>query len=425
MNKELIEKLDSFDASERRAALVELAAEAGERFPPAGDHFNCHAHTFFSYNAEGYSPTRFAWEAKQAGFAFAGMVDFDVLDGLEEFQEACDLLKLKGCVSIETRTYLPEFSDKVINSPGEPGVVYHMGLGFTTTDVPASAASFLRDLRERSASRNRGLVERVNAFLSPVELDYEKDVLCLTPSGNATERHICLAYARKAAEVFPNEVELAKFWSEKLGVAPAEPDLPEGGALQGLIRAKTMKRGGVGYVQPGVGAFPKLSDMNRFVLECGAIPALTWLDGTTDGEQDIGRLLETEMSSGAAAVALIPDRNYTSGVKDDKLANLIDIVERAESLGLPVLVGTEMNSPGQKFVDDCESEELKPLWPVFLKGARIVYAHSVLQKHSGKGYLSEWAHKKFADVFEKNAFYERFGREYQPGDDVEEMLAKL
>ena len=33
-------------------------------------------------------------------------------------------------------------------------------------------------------------------------------------------------------------------------------DFPEGGKLQNLIRAKTMKKGGVGYVQPGPTSFP-------------------------------------------------------------------------------------------------------------------------------------------------------------------------
>ncbi len=55
-----------------------------------------------------------------------------------------------------------------------------------------------------------------------------------------------------------------------------------------------------------------------------------------------------------------------------------------------------MNAPGNKFVDDFSTAELKPLAPVFLKGAHIVYAHSVLQRESGLGYLSDWAKKPFA-----------------------------
>jgi hypothetical protein len=56
--------------------------------------------------------------------------------------------------------------------------------------------------------------------------------------------------------------------------------------LQNLIRAKTMKKGGVGYMQPGEGSFPLMADMNRFVLESGAIATLAWLDGASDGEPE-------------------------------------------------------------------------------------------------------------------------------------------
>jgi len=427
MENEMIAKLDDFDALVRREVLEELCGgEAGGRehgagSGAAGSAMNCHAHTFYSYNAYGYSPSHFAWLAKQEGLSVAGIVDFDVLDGLDEFVEACQLLKLKGCVSLESRAFVPEFADRVINSPGEPGVAYHMGLGFTTTDLPAEADKFLAEMRSSSDERNRGLLERVNVFMAPVELSYEKDVQSLTPAGNATERHICLAYARKAIEVYPEPEALAKFWSDKLGVDAAKLDLPDGGNLQGLIRSKTMKRGGVGYVQPGSGSFPGMSEMNRFILESGAIPALTWLDGTSEGEQAIDELLELSMQSGVAAINIIPDRNFTPDLKDDKLANFYAIVERAEELGLPVLVGTEMNSPGLKFVDDFSVPELAPLLPVFQKGAYIVYAHSVLQSCAGMGYLSNWAAEKFDDVKVKNAFYEEFGSRFSPGQ--EDVLA--
>ena len=97
------------------------------------------------------------------------------------------------------------------------------------------------------------------------------------------------------------------------------------------------------------------------------------------------------MVHGAAALNIIPDRNYTPGVKDQKLQNLYDVVELAEKHHFPIIVGTEMNAPGNKFVDSFGTAELKPLAPVFLKGAHIVYAHSVLQRQSGLGYLSAWA----------------------------------
>ena len=126
---------------------------------------------------------------------------------------------------------------------------------------------------------------------------------------------------RKAASMFPEESDLRTFWSEKLGVAQEDiKDLPEGRPITDLIRAKTMKQGGVGYVKPDSGSFPKMAEMNEFVVAlCGAIPTFTWLDGCSNGEQSIEELVEVGSSTGVAAFNIIPDRNYTPGQSDQKL----------------------------------------------------------------------------------------------------------
>ena len=440
-------KLDSFDPGERKDALLalcEMVRGGRIELAPAGKEVNIHCHTFFSYNTYGYSPSKFAWLARKAGLAVAGVVDFDVLDALEEFLEAARLLGLKGCGGLESRVYVPEFSTRVMTSPGEPGITYHMGVGFPRAKLEGDRGEFLLGLREMAQQRNRDLMGRVNKHLLPAELDYERDVLVLTPSGNATERHICLAYARKAKEIFGDDKALADFWSQKLDAAASEilrfaqndkEQWSESRDLLNTIRAKTMKRGGVGYVLPDKGSFPLMAETNRFFLSAGAIPTLTWLDGTSEGEKAIEELLEVSMSTGAAAINIIPDRNYTPGAKDEKAENLYKVVELAEKLGLPVVMGTEMNSPGQKFVDDFDSEELSPLAPVFLKGAHIVYAHSALQQQCGLGYTSEWAKNTFKNAARKNEFFEELGRllkveqeeklsEFAEDVTAEEMLEK-
>ncbi|MHC4620791.1 MAG: PHP domain-containing protein [Planctomycetota bacterium] len=417
MVEELEEKLDSFDSAERKEALLMLREEAQGgriRLPERGTDVNLHCHTFFSYNTYGYSPSKFAWLARKTGVAVAGIVDFDVLDGLEEFLEAARILGLKGCVGMETRVFVPEFADKVMTSPGEPGITYHMGVGFPTAPKEERHKSFISHLKQTAQKRNQDLMERVNRYLSPAKLDYERDVVTLTPAGNPTERHICLAFARKAREVFTNDTGLNRFWTEKLGVDAGPLGLPEARDLLNTIRARTMKRGGVGYMAPDAGAFPEMKEINEFVLAAGGIPTLTWLDGTSNGEKELERLLEVAMQSGVAAINTIPDRNYKPGVKDEKLANLYQMVELAEGLHLPVVVGTEMNSPGQKFVDSFETAELSPLVPVFLKGAHIVYGHSVLQQQCGLGYMSEWARSRFSNTAEKSEFFEQVGRVLEP-----------
>ncbi len=156
-----------------------------------------------------------AWLARRRGFRLLGIVDFDVLDGVDEFLDACELLGVRGSAGIETRVFVPEFAAREINSPGEPGIYYHMGIGFATGQraglpSPASCTTCARGPPSATARSS----PRVNAYLRPVAIDYERDVLPLTPAGNATERHMVLAYMRAAERAV---ADLAAFWADKLG----------------------------------------------------------------------------------------------------------------------------------------------------------------------------------------------------------------
>jgi hypothetical protein len=410
--EQLERQLDSFDRRRRLEALTSLwrAFDLGEIAIPQPDGaVNLHAHTFFSYNAYGYSPSKFAWLARKTGLAVAGIVDFDALDGVEEFLAAGRLIGLRACASLESRVFVPEFASLVINSPGEPGVAYHLGVGFPRS----TSHPFLSDMRAAAQTRTRGIIDRVNPFLDPVRLDFDRDVAPLSPNGNVTERHVCEAYERKAVELFPDSARRAVFWSERLGAAPVESP-----KLQGLIRAKTMKKGGVGYVAPDKGSFPDIAQMNRFVIEAGAIPTVAWLDGMSEGERRMDEYIDIAMASGAAALSVIPDCNYTPGSPADKKKNLYAVITLAERRGLPILSGTEMNTHGQKIVDSFDSGDLKPLAQPFLRSAHIFYAHTVLQRALGLGYLSPWAEASFASVMAKNEFFLAAGRALRPREDT-------
>ena len=408
-------ELDLLTAPARAAALARLNREADAlaAAPSENRPGNLHGHTFHSFNCYGYSPARYALLARRYGMEIAGAVDFDVLDALEEFHSTGRRLNLRTVVSLESRVFVPEFATRAINSPGEPGIAYHMATGFAALPADPTARAFLQDLRDRSARRNRVMVERVNPMLAEAALDYERDVLPLTPGGNATERHLVLAYARKAAQL-PN---LLDFWTAKLGPGLTAADLPESPKLLNLIRAKTMKQGGPGYMKPDATTFPAMADFNRFALAAGAIPTVAWLDGTSDGEKAMEEFCRVAASSGAAALNIIPDRNFTPGVKDQKLQNLYDVMALAERLYWPVIAGTEMNSPGNKFVDNFASAELAPLVPAFQRGARILYAHTALQRAGGRGYLSAWSEKHLPRREDRNTFFEKLGQLLTPATE--------
>jgi hypothetical protein len=417
-------RLNELDAGVRASALAEAVAEGG--FPEQERWLNLHCHTFFSYNGYGYSPSYLAWRARREGLGAVGIVDFDVLDAVDEFRAACAAVGIKGCAGLETRVFIPEFADREINSPGEPGISYHMGVGFTQSAV--NDAAFLGAMKASAQQRNLGIVERVNPFLAPVVLDYEADVLPLTPAGNATERHLCEAYERKGVAVFPDAEARAAFWAEKLGadVDTVRGLLDDSPGFQALLRSKTMKAGGVGYVKPEGPDFPRLADVNAFVMAEGAIPTLAWLDGTTAGEQAMEEMLDLQMGLGTAAVNIIPDRNWNiadPAVKAAKVANLNAFIAMAQARHLPILVGTEMNAYGQKFVDDFDAPELAPHLDAFVDGAHIIYGHTVLQAAAGMGYLSDWAAGSFDTTAEKNDFYSEVGERGAP--NVTDTLESL
>lgn len=418
--EQLEAQLNDFDPDRRREALEGLLKEVEKSaiaLPPPEPKVNLHCHTFYSYNGYGYSPTCFAWKARRAALAVAGIVDFDVLDAVDEFLGAARRLDLRACAGLETRVFVPEFASREITSPGEPGITYHMATGFTRSAVPGGA--FLEELREQARQRTLGIIGRVNAALSPVELDFARDVAPLTPKGNATERHVCQAYELKAREIFPDAGERAAFWAEKLGLTAAEVTEKEADspAFQAVIRSRMMKQGGPGYVPPDSDAFPKLADFNRFALEAGAIPTATWLDGTSPGEQALDELLDLHAEVGTAAVNIIPDRNWNIAdpqVKRTKVCNLYEVVEKAMDRGLPIVVGTEMNAFGQRFTDDFSAPELQPVVSAFLEGAYIQYAHTVMSAEAGMGYLSPWAMEAFPQPHERNAFFARLGEALEP-----------
>lgn len=419
---ELEAKLNDFDIQARVRAVTELAAmaERGEvPLEPEADVANMHCHTFFSFNAYGHSPTSLAWLAKRRGFGLVGIVDFDVLDGVDEFLNACDLLGVRGGAGIETRVFIPEpeFATREINSPGEPGVCYHMGIGFATGRVPGGAARILDDLRGRAEGRNREIVERVNAHLAPVTVDYGRDVLPLSPGGTPTERHVVAAYVRAAEEAVP---DAAGFWAGKLGL-PVEQVrglLEDAAGFQNTVRSKLMKRGGVGYVRPDSGSFPSVEQFHEMIVACGALPCAAWLDGTSEGEQAIGELLELLIGKGVVALNIVPDRNWNVADPETrrlKVQNLYDVVEIARELDLPLNVGTEMNSFGQKISDDFDAPELAPVRGAFMDGAYFVYGHTLLQRGMALGYRSAWAEEHLPSRRGRNDFYTKVGRLVPPG----------
>jgi len=392
---------------------------------------NMHMHTHYSFNAQGMSPAALVEESVKQGLYAAAICDFDVLDGLEEFYKACDVALLRGAVGMETRVFFPEYADQVINSPGEPGVYYFMGMGFGRMPSGGSPAGrTLEELRERAGDRNRALVARINKNFSEIAVDYEEDVLPLTPSGNATERHVVQAYIAKV-RLAESEERQVETWRVVLEMPEENVRklMQDEVGLQNTARSKLMKRGGAGYVQPDSTTFPPLEDAIAMILDAGAIPMATWLDGTSEGESDPAKQLELLRSKGVAAVNIVPDRNWNirdPEVKKLKVEKLHEFAETARRMQFPVNVGTELNSFGLPFVDDFCSDALEPLWPLFFQGANIMVGQARLSRYARFSYCGPKAEAEFGkNLADRNDFFEKAGKLPCPEPMVRDWLSQL
>ncbi|MCE5322220.1 hypothetical protein LLG46_02765 [bacterium] len=422
---QLENELNSFESTERADALCSIAGRmeaGGITVPGQKNEVNLHFHTFFSYNANGWSPSRIAWEAKKYGLAAAGIVDFDVLDGMEEFLAAGEIIDIRTTAAIESRVFIKEYSDKVINSPKEPGIAYFMGGGcFKLPDEGSHTARLLQNMRVMAGRRNLQMIEQINSCLEKVQLDYDVDVTPLTPSGNATERHILAAYDAKARQVFgEDETALAQFWAKHLDIPLEETQtlLQDTPKLHEKIRNKLMKFGGVGYVAPTPDTFPPIEQMIEMIQGMEGLPMAAWLDGTNPGESDMLKMLTLLQKKGVVAMNIIPDRNWNikdPAEKSTKLDHLASAIRAARKVNFPICVGTEMNKIGLPFVDDFFAPELAPYLNDFLDGAYFLWGHTFLARAAEMGFASEWARFHFGDDRPgKNSFYTRIGRVTSP-----------
>lgn len=411
---DIIEALSSFDSAVRKQAREKLAAETV--FPAENKWVNMHLHTFFSYNGEGWSPSRIAYEMKKLGLFSAAICDFDVLQGMDEFIEATDLFGLRAAVAMESRVFLKEYANCDINSPGENGVDYFMGMGFVKKpEAGTEAAATLAGMLEGSHARNRAVISRINSKLDAFQLDYDRDVLPLTPDGNATERHIIAAYNKLAVDTFGSNENAAEKWAAIFGTDVAETiaKAQNYNGFNEFLRGKLIKRGGIGYEKPTESTFPAIEKVINFILACRAIPMCAWLDGDSEGEKDPVAMLECLAAKGVQAVNIIPDRNWNfkdEATKARKVANLAAFVKASQALDMPINVGTEGNKPGQRLVDGFDSPELAPYLDTFNNDAAIFVGHTRMLRFADLSLTDAKTGNIFKDKKARNAFFAAVGK---------------
>ena len=119
------------------------------------------------------------------------------------------------------------------------------------------------------------------------------------------------------------------------------------------------------------------------------------------------------MAEGAQALNIIPDRNWNikdPSVKALKVRKLMEVIQAADSRGMPIIIGTEMNKGGQPVFDDLTVPELRDFKNVFIKGAKIVVGHSLIARFADYTYSGADAENDFgSDIPGKNNFFASVG----------------
>lgn len=425
-----IEKqLNNHDVQIRREAILsirKMIEEGALTAPPPQENCNLHVHTFFSYNAFGHSPSSLAWLARREGIQLMGIVDFDTLEGAEEFLWSCGQLQVRGTVSLETRIYLPEFADRVITSKGQPGVAYTILSGFASGSLSPLAQTKYAELRSYLTSRNERIVQSLNDYLSPLVLDYSRDVVSLSAGETPTERHIMEAYYQSAIKSMDDTIP---FWSEKLGMEQSEIKRlhPQPSTFRRVMREKLVKTRDIAYQAPGTENYPTLELVNDLASLTDSLPTLVWANGTYPGEREEAVLLDYLVNNGLVGINIVPDRsiNAPEPEKDFRYKCLYEIVEMATQYDLPIFIGTEMNQPDHQWVDDLNLPTLAPFKQPFMDGAYLLYGHTLLSQYAHLGYQSEWSQDQFKDRRSRNNFYSKIGASLPNTNESRDFLQNL
>ena len=192
----ILNKLNVPSADERLANLRQVCASA--QFPPmVAQYINNHIHTTYSFSP--YSPTAAVFAARMEGLCTAGIIDHDSIAGAREFLAAAELMGMPVTVGMECRVSMNStaLAGRRTNNPDQVGVSY-MTIQSVPHDRIDEVQTFFAPYRQARHVRNRAMVEKINALLPDIRLDYDRDVLPLSEAaegGGVTERHLMYALA--------------------------------------------------------------------------------------------------------------------------------------------------------------------------------------------------------------------------------------
>ena len=392
MKQQHFDNLNAPGKKERLDALRELKLlyDAGAIDPPiTGVNVNNHIHTTYSFSP--YSPTKAVFMSWLSGLATTGIMDHDSVGGAGEFIEAGEIINIPVTVGFELRCSLKDtpFEGRRVNNPDQISVAYLAMHGIPHHMLP-EAERFLAPYREKRNVRNWKMVERLNEYLKPyeIELDFNNDVLPLSQysnGGSVTERHILYALSSKLTE----------------------REMPRN-FLLGLFKSQLVQS----FYVDADDELPHITDFVNLAEQLGAIPAYAYLgdvgvsvtgDKKTQQFEDsyLDELIDYLKKIGMKAVTYMPARNTD--------AQLTRIMALCEANNLFQISGEDINSPLQKFIcDKIETPEFSHL----IDSAWALIGHEIVSEHGlEEGMFSTETIATFPDLNDRIKHFVKIAKE--------------
>ena len=354
----ILEKLNAPTKAERLANLKAVLPQTS--FPPmVPQYINNHIHTTYSFSP--YSPTAAVYAARMEGLCTAGIIDHDSISGAREFLEAAEIVQMPVTIGMECRVSMEgtRLEGRRTNNPDQVGVSY-MTIQGVPHDKIDTLTEFFRPYQAARHTRNRQMLERINALLPGIELDYDKDVLPLSmahENGGVTERHLMYALAIKlVAQVGKGEAMVRKLADMGLSLsAKQETQMLDTEYpfyeydLLGILKSAFVPK----VFIDATDECPKLRDMVKLCAEVDAYLCYAYLGDVGDSvtgdkkaqkfEDDyLDDVFECLKEEGVKSVTYMPTRNTQAQL--ERLRGLCD------AYGMFQISGEDINSPRQSFV---------------------------------------------------------------------------
>ena len=355
---EILNKLNAPTKEERLSNLADVLKTTV--FPPmVPQYINNHIHTTYSFSP--YSPTAAVYAARMEGLCTAGIIDHDSISGAEEFLEAAKLVEMPVTIGMEARVSMAgtRLEGRRTNNPDQVGVSY-MTIQGVPHDKIDTLTEFFKPYQAARHARNRKMIEKINALLPGIVLDYDRDVLPLSmaaENGGVTERHLMYALAIKLVQqVGKGQTMVEKLasmglkLSEKQTAQMLDTEYPfYEYDLLGILKSAFVPQ----IFIDATDECPKLPDMVKLCDEIDAFLCYAYLGDVGDSvtgdkkaqkfEDDyLEDVFECLKEEGVRSVTYMPTRNTPAQL--ERLRSLCD------QYGMFQISGEDINSPRQSFV---------------------------------------------------------------------------